>query len=175
MGTQLTQMRPSEVWEEAERRSIAMGFAGFFVVGAFQAAGVLPIIDRQTLGPISGTVSAFLTSLTLLIAYYHKSWRLGITGTALSLILPFSVNLLWIRLSHLSLIYPTVALVLLGVISVHLAHRSISGPQLLEDEGEEELIRIFIEEMDSNFTSKDRVIWLCFTAGLILVLVLLLR
>jgi hypothetical protein len=173
MGTQLRELRPREVWEDAELRSIAAGVAGFFIVGAFQA-GAVPIAHRGTLAPASGMVSAFLMTLTLLIAYYHKNWKFGIAGGVLGLILPFSVNLLWVKLSHFSLIYPTIALVVLGVTTVQLVHRSVSGP-LLEDDVEEALIEAFIENMDSNFTWKDRVIWLCFTGGVIVLLILLTR
>src|SRR6266550_3655052 len=97
MDTDLKELRPSQAWEEAERRSLAIGIAGFVLVGALQAAGAVPAIYRQSLAPASGLVAAFLAALTLSVAYYHNRWSVGVFGAALTLILPYSVNLLWVR------------------------------------------------------------------------------
>jgi hypothetical protein len=121
-------------------------------------------------------VSAFLMALILSVAYYHKRQSLGICGAILALMLPYTVNLLWIRLSGRSLIYPAIALVLLGVFSVHQIHRRLSGPQWVDNDDEE--IRIMMgemEEIDSNFTWMDRVTWLCFAGAVIVLLILLIR
>lgn len=174
MDTALKKLPPSQAWQEVERRSLAVGVAGFVFVGALQAAGAVPPIYRQTLAPVSGSVAAFLTALTLFMAYYHNRWNLAVFGAALTLTLPYSVNLLWVRFTGRSLLYPFVALVLLGAISLWFVHRRISGSQW-EDDIEEALIRKMMEEFESNITWADRVMWLCVAVALVLLLVLLLR
>ena len=139
-----------------------------------QAAGAVPAIYRQTLAPVSGSVAAFLTALTLFVAYYHDRWSFGVFGAVLTLTLPYSVNLAWIRFTGRSLLYPVAALVLLGVISLWFIHRRISGPQW-DDDVEEALIRKMMEESESNLTWAHRVMWFCIVVGLVLLLVLLLR
>jgi len=173
MSTRFKELRPFEAWNDAEMRSVAFGVAGFFVVGALQAAGALPTIYRDTLAPVSGMVSAFLIALTLSVAYYHKRWMLGIGGAAFFLILPLVTNLLWVRISGRSLIYPMIVVGLLGIISLRAVHRSISGPHW-EDPIDREL-RDLMEDIDSNITWKDRVTWLCFAAAAIMLLILLVR
>jgi hypothetical protein len=153
---------------------MAAGAAGFLVVGALQAAGAIPTIYRDSLVVISGMLAAFLMTLVLSIAYYHRRWGLGLLGAVLSLLLPYFVNTLWARFSIRSLLYPTVAVALFGLLTLMAIHRRISGPQS-EDDTEAELIKQFIEDVDSNLTWKDRVIWICFACGLALLLVLLLR
>ena len=153
---------------------MAIGVAGWAVVGALQAAGAIPTLYRQSLAPASGLVAAFLTALTCLVAYYHDRWRIGVCGATLSLILPYLVNLLWIRFSGRSLLYPMLALCLLGIFSLLAIHRRISGPQL-EDDVEEAIIRKMMEDVDRNVTWVDRVTWLSIAVGVVLLLVLLLR
>src|SRR6266853_2992887 len=102
MSTRFKELRPYEAWEEAEMRSVAIGVAGFFVGVALQTAGDTPIVYWQELVPVSGMVSAFLTALTLSLAYYHKRWMLGIGGAALFLILPVVANPLHQNLWSLS-------------------------------------------------------------------------
>jgi hypothetical protein len=174
MDTPFKKLPPSEAWGEAERRSLAIGIAGLVVVGALQSAGAIPAIYRQSLAPASGLVAAFLTALTLFLAYYHNRRNLGAFGAALTLILPCSVNLLWVRFTGRSLIYPVVAVVLFGVFGLWTVHRRISGPQW-EDDPEEAIIRQMMEESESNVTWVDRVTWLCIAVGTMVLLVLLLR
>jgi len=88
-----------------------------------------------------------------------------------SLTLPFFVNILRARYLGHSLAYPTVALGFLGALVLWAEHRKISGPQWGGDI-EDELIKNLAEDMDSNFTWKDRVTWLCFASGAILLLIL---
>jgi len=154
-------------------RSVAFGVAGFFIAGALQAVGAIPPMYREVLVPVSGMLSAFLIGLTLSVAYYHKHWKLGIGGAALFLILPFVTNLLWVRISGRSLIYPTIALGLLGVFGLQAIHRRISGPHWVDPMDEE--LRQMIEDKDPNFTWVDRVTWLCFVGGAIVLLILLVR
>jgi hypothetical protein len=153
---------------------MAAGAAGFLVVGALQAAGAIPTIYRDSLVIVSGMLAAFLMTLALSIAYYHRRWRLGLFGAVLSLVLPYFVNILWARFSSRSLLYPTVAVSLFGLFTLLAIHRRISGPQL-EDDIEEEVIKKFIEDVDSSLTWQDKVIWICFACGSALFLVLLLR
>jgi hypothetical protein len=119
-------------------------------------------------------VGAFLTTLTLSLAYYHRRWKLGVGGAMLFSILPFSVNVLWARFSHRSLVYPMVGLGFLGILILATIHRNISEPRWdgdIEDRVRKELIA----DVDSNVTWKDRVTWLCFACAAILSLILLFR
>jgi len=154
-------------------RSVAFGVAGFFVVGALQAAGATPTIYRDTLAPVSGMVSAFLMALTLSVAYYHKRWMVGIGGATLFLVLPLVINMLWIKVSGRSLIYPTIAVGLLGIFGLQTIHRRMSGPRWVDPTDEE--LQNLMADVDSNFTWVDRVTWLCFAGGAIGLLILLAR
>jgi hypothetical protein len=174
MGTPLKKLGASEAFDDSVGRSIAAGAGGFLVFGSLQAAGAFPTIYRESLFVASGMLTAFLMTLTLSLAYYHRRWKLGVGGAMLSLILPFFVNILWARFLGHSLVYPTVALVFLGALVLWAAHRKISGPQW-DGDVEDELIKNLAEDMNSNFTWKDRVTWLCFASGAILLLILLLR
>ena len=171
MSTQFKELPPFEAWEDAEMRSVAFGVAGFFMVGALQAAGVISPMYRDTLAPASGMVSAFLIALTLLLVYYHERWILGIGGAALFLILPLVTNLLWVRISDRSLIYPLIVLGMFGIFGLQAIHRKISGPQWVDPLDEE--LRDMMEDKVSNFTCVDRVTWLCFASGAIVLLILL--
>jgi hypothetical protein len=54
--------------------------------------GAIPILYRATLLPASGAVLAFLTALTMSLAYHHSRVSLGVFATVLALPLPYSVN-----------------------------------------------------------------------------------
>src|ERR1700745_1029652 len=119
-------------------------------------------------------LAAFLTALTMFIAYYHGRWKLGIRGGALSLALSFFVNIMWARFSTRSLIYPMMLLASPMGIFPWLEHRKISGRRW-DGEIEEELIKNFVGDVDCNLTWKDRVTYLCFISCAILLLILLLH
>lgn len=99
------------------------------MAGSLDAAGAI----RQPFLIICGMETAFFGVLTMSLAYYHKLWKLGVWGGAFSSLLPYFMNLLWIRFSNRSLIYPAVALVLFGPVFVEMVHRKISGPRLEGD------------------------------------------
>jgi hypothetical protein len=174
MGTPLRQLGPSEAFNDSQGRSFAAGAAGFLVFGCLQAAGALPTIYRESLFIASGMLAAFLTTLTLSLAHYHRRWKLGVGGTMLFSILPFFVNILWARFSTRSLIYPMIALGFLGILVLATIHRKISGPRW-DGDIEDEALKEFIVDVDSNVTWKDRVTWLCFAGAAILLLILLFR
>ena len=165
-------LTPAQAWEEAERRSIAIGVAGWVVVASLQAAGAVPTIYRPTLAPASVLVSAFLTSLALFVAHYHSRWRVGAGAAVTTLCLPYALNLLWILLSHRSLLYSLAASVLLGVIGLYFVHRRYSGAAL-EDDAE----LVIIEQMVGGFkpTWMDTVTAWCFVVGFVLLVILLSR
>jgi hypothetical protein len=173
MGTKLKNLRPAEAFEDAVRRSLAAGAAGFLAFGALNTFDVIPAPYRS-LVLVSGMEATFFVSLALLVAYYHARWILGFFGAVLFLFLPYAVNFVWIALSRRSLIYPVATLVIAGPVIVQVIHRRISGPQY-EDDVEEQVIRQMIEEMASKITWVDRVTWLCFAVALALLFVLLLR
>ena len=173
MTTLFRKLSPSQAWEEAQRRSLAIGIAGWAVVGTLQAGGAIPTIYRATLAPASGLVAAFLTSMTLSLAYYHRRWRPGVLGAAHTLLLPYSVGLLWVRFTGRSLIYPLFSLTLIGVVILAFAHHRISELQP-EDDVEEAIARKMIEEI-GPLAWVDRVILLCIVVGVVLLLALLLR
>jgi hypothetical protein len=142
------------------------------VFGCLQTAGPFLTSYRESLFIASGMLAAFLTTFTLSLAHYHRRWKLGVGGAILFSVLPFVVNILWARFSGRSLIYPMIALVLLGVLLLDTMHRRISGPRW---DVEEELIKDLLEDADCSFAWKDRVTWLCFAGCAILLLILLLR
>jgi hypothetical protein len=174
MNTEFKRLPPSEAWEEAEKRSIAIGIIGCVVVAILQAAGVVPSHFRASLAPASGLTAALLTALTLFLAHYHNRWRLGVCVAAVTCCVPYTVNFLWIRFSGRSLLYPTVVVVLVGVISLWAMHRRFAGPGL-EDDVEEAIIRKMMEDPAFNLPWTGRVTWLCIIVGMVLLLVLLLR
>jgi len=139
MKTEFKRLMPSEAWEEAERRSFAIGIAGWFVVACLQASGAIPTAYRPSLVQGSGAVATILTALALFVAYYHNRWRVGVCAAVITLCLPYTLNLLWIRVSHRSLLYPLATALLVGVIGLHFVHRKYSGPTL-EDDAESAII-----------------------------------
>ncbi|HLZ12739.1 MAG TPA: hypothetical protein VKP58_09145 [Candidatus Acidoferrum sp.] len=163
-------MRPSEALEDAIARSFAAAACGFLVGGSLRAAGVF---DQDVL-VLCTIQAAFFGSLALLLGYYHRRWVLGSVGAALVILVPYVVNLLWIRFSTLSLLYPVAAQVLLIGTILGIAHKKISGPQP-EDEIEEQMIRTMMEEWELSVTWKDRIMWVCIAASLLIMLVLILR
>ena len=174
VNTEFKRLSPSKAWEEAQKRSLAIGIAGCVVVAALQAAGAVPSLYRASLAPASGLAAVFLTALALFLAHYHNRWRLGICIAAVTFSIPYTVNFLWIRFSGRSLLYPMATLVLVGVISLWTMHRRFAGPGL-EDDVEEAIIRKMMEDPALNFTWIERVTWFCIIVGLVLLLILLLR
>jgi len=174
MGTPLRQLGPSEAFDDSARRSFAAGAAGFLVFGCLQTARAHPTIYRESLFIASGMLAAFLTTLTRSLAYYHRRWKLGVGGAILFSMLPFFVNVLWARFSDRSLIYPMVALGFLGILILATIHRKVSGPRW-DGDIEDEVLKEFIADVESNVTWKDRVTWLCFAGAAILLLILLFR
>jgi hypothetical protein len=170
MKTEFKRLTPSQAWDEAVPRSLAIGIAGCVVVAALQAGEAIP--TRPSLAPASALAATFLTALTLFVAYYHNRWRLGICVSVVTLCLPYAVNSLWIRFSGRSLLYPVAALVLGGAIGLRFVHRHYSGPTL-EDDAEEAIIRKMMEDFRPTWI--DRVTSLCIIVGLVLLLILLLR
>jgi len=66
------------------------------------------------------------------------------------------------------------ALGFLGILILATIHRKVSGPRW-DGDIEDEVLKEFIADVESNVTWKDRVTWLCFASGAILLLLLLLR
>jgi hypothetical protein len=174
VNTAFKRLPPSEAWEEAQKRSLAIGIAGWVVVAALQAAGAVPSLYRASLAPASGLVAAFLTALALFLAHYHNRWRFGVCIATVTISLPYTVNFLWIRFSGRSLLYPMAGLVLVGVISLWAMHRRFAGSSV-EDDVEEAIIRKMMEDPAFNLSWVEKVTWLCFIVSLVLLLVLLLR
>jgi hypothetical protein len=85
MAAPLRQLGPSEAFHDSEGRSFVAGVAGFLVFGCLQATGAFPIIYRASLFVASGMLAAFLMTLTLSLAYYHRRWKLGVCGAILVL------------------------------------------------------------------------------------------
>ena len=88
----------------------------------------------------------------------------------------FFVNLLWVRFTGFSLIYPLVSLPLIGIVVLWKVHRRISGPRLeLEHDTEKAIIyKEIIRSMDKsvllNLPLADRILWLCLTLGIVVLL-----
>jgi uncharacterized membrane protein YoaK (UPF0700 family) len=170
MATKLRSLGPSEAFDDTVGRAFAGAAVGFLVAGSLHAAGAF----SESFLIVCAMESAFFGILTMSLAYYHARRRLGLLAVIFSALVPYLVNLLWIKFSDSSLVYPTVALVFLGGVTVEAAHRKISGPSAA-DAAMEEAIRDLIEEADSSLTWTDTVMWLCFAASAALLLVLLLR
>jgi hypothetical protein len=172
----LQTLRPTEAWEDAVRRSCAVGTAGFLVGGSLQAAGAVADTYSVSFVPLSGIVAAFLTALTFFIAYYHRHWRLGAVGTITALVLPCIVNFLWASFTPWSLIYPTVFLALIGFFGLWAVHRKLSGPNW-DSEIDEESLRLLMADFESGitFTWLDRMILLWCVGVAVLLLILFLR
>src|SRR5260370_33195476 len=145
MNTESKRLPPSEAWEEAEKRSLDIGFAECVVVAALQAAGAVPSLYRASLALASGLAAPFLTALALFLAHYHNRWRLGVCIAAVTCCLPYTVNFLWIRFCGRSLLYPMAAVVLVVVIALWAMHRRFAGPSL-EDDVEDAIIRKMMED-----------------------------
>ena len=147
MGT-LKSLEPSEAFEGATRRSFAAAAAGFLVGGSLYAIGAI----GQPFIIISSVESAFFGVLTMSLAYYYKHWKFGVLGGALSILLPCILNLVWVRFSNRSLVYPGAGLVLFGAVFAGTMHRKISGPRL-KDDAEEEIIRQMMDESEPTWTT----------------------
>src|SRR5882672_2397620 len=125
MGNRLRDMRPSEAFEDATARSFAAAAFGFLIGGCLHAVGAF---NQGVL--VLCTVQAFLFgSLALSLGYYHKRWALGGIGAASAVLLPYGVNLLWVRFSTISLMYPVAALTPVSGFALGMAHNRIAGPQ----------------------------------------------
>ena len=172
MKTEFKRLTPERAWEEAVGRSFAIGIAGGVVVGCLQAAGAIPALYRPSLAPASGLVATFLTALTLFVAHYHNRWRVGACLAVITLCLPYAGNLLWIRFSVRSLLYPCATVFLVGVVGLYFVHRKYSGPTFAEDAES-----AIIEKMMADYkpTWVDRATALCIIVGFVLFLILLLR
>jgi hypothetical protein len=174
MNTAFNRLPPSEAWEEAQNRSLAIGIAGCVVAGALQAAGAIPTLYRASLAPASTLAAAFLTALALFVAHYHNRWLLGVRIAAVTVLVPYIVNFLWVRFSGRSLLYSTAAVILVGAISLSVMHRRFVGPSL-EDDAEEAIIREMMEDSAFNLTRIEKATRLCVIVGVVLLLILLLR
>ena len=172
MKTAFKSLTPAEVWEESQRRSLAIGIAGWAVVGSLQASGAIPTLYRPSLAPASGLVATFLTALVLFLAHYHGRWRVGACMAVIAFCLPYAVNLVWARFSHLSLLYPLATVAVGGAVGLYLLHRRYSGPTPDDD-----VELILIDQLLADFhpTWMERITALCIIFGLVLLLILLLR
>jgi hypothetical protein len=79
MGTKFRNLRPAETFADGMRWSIAVATGGLLSVGALNTSGVIPARYRS-LVIITGVEAAFFAPLTLLLAYYHRRWKLGFFG-----------------------------------------------------------------------------------------------
>jgi len=164
-------LTPSQAWGDAVRRSLAIGIAGWLVVASLQTAGAIPTLYRPSLAPASGLAAIFLTALALLVAYYHNRWRIGACVAIVTVCLPYAVNLLWIRFSGRSLLYPLAAVVLIGSIGLYFFHRRYSVPTL-EDDAELAIVKKIVEDFKPTWV--DRLIALGIIVEFVLLVILLL-
>ena len=164
-------MRASVAFEDAVRRSLAATAGGFLVGGCLSA---MDVFNERVL-VLATMESAFLGTLALLLAYYHKRWMLGVLAVVIAVGTPFAATTLWVKFLSIPLIYLAGVLLLFGGAILEIAHRKIAGPQP-EDELEEQAIRAMIDHFKpTNITWMDRTTWLCITASLIILLFLWLR
>lgn len=115
--------------------------------------------------------SCVLTTQILLLAYYHRRWRLGFLGAALALFVPYSVNWLWVRFTHLSMLYPLAAVLPAGTIVISVTHQKFRKP-LPEDELQEAEVRALLEHRKDAepLPLFDRLLLLGLFAGTVLLI-----
>lgn len=172
VATKLRMMSPHEALKDAILRSFAAGVGGFLVGGCLAAMDVF----KERAFILAAMESACLGSLALLLAYYHKRWLRGICAIVLAVVTPWVATMLWVKFLSVSVIYLAAALILFGGSTLELAHRRIAGPQP-EDELEEQLIEAMAEDLEARitWTWMERVTWLCITASVVILLILLSR
>lgn len=152
------------------RRSLAAATGGFLFSGCVATSGRFD--DRLM---ISSTMEiVFLATFTLLLAYYHRQWALGLPTAAVGVVAILAANLLWAKFLNISMIYLAATVFLSGGILLGLAHRRLAGPQP-EDELEEQAVGDLMDEVDRNVTWRDRVTLLCIAASVIILVILLWR
>lgn len=119
------QLQPGPAWNEAERRSIAIGIVGFFLIGLVAKFG--DFSDPFPLG-LSGAIGFFLAALTLTVGHYHRKTFAAQFIAGGLLMLPFALTTLCLRLTPLMRERSIIALA--GGLGAHLAlhrwHRILS-------------------------------------------------
>ncbi len=168
--SKLRGLSPSDAWDEAAARSLAAGAAGFLVGGSVQAAGAIPDVYRVTLAPASGIVAAVLASFAIVVFYYHNRQRTGAIVASSVLLLTCLINLLWVKFTVLSLFYPDVVILFIGVCGFRMFHKKASGTRWLDDL-DEESVRAMITDVESRVTWFDQfvVLW-CLGVALLLII-----
>ena len=165
-------LTPATAWNEALARSMVIGVSAWVVLRCLQAGGTMSPSPRLWLVLGSGLVSAFLAALAWFVAYYHARWTIGVLGATLSLVLPYSVSLLWVRFSSRSLAYPVLLIALLGLIALWAAHYRTSGPRWGDDIAEAAIQRM-LEEFKPTWLH--RIVAICLVTAVVLLLILMLR
>jgi len=110
-------------------------------------------------------------TLTLSLAYYHRRWKLRIGGANAFLDAAFFCQYLASKILG-SLIGLSKGRARIPRSTCSLGRASKDFRAQWDGDIEDELIKNLAEDMDSNFTWKDRVTWLCFASGAILLLIL---
>jgi hypothetical protein len=98
----LRDLAPGVAWNEAPRRSMAIGIAGFFVPNLLAEFGAAPQLYQNFhfLPGVCGAAGACLASLALFMGYYHQNQTQGALLAVCAFTLPYLATWLWFRLTH---------------------------------------------------------------------------
>jgi hypothetical protein len=98
----LRDLAPGVAWNEAQRRSLAICIAGFFVPNLLAEFGAVPELHQSFhfLPGVCGAAGTFLASQALFMGYYHRKLVQGAALAVCSFTLPYLVTWFWFRLRH---------------------------------------------------------------------------
>ncbi len=131
----LRNLPPDSAWNEAMRRSFLASIGGFFVPNLLANFGTIPQLhpDFHFMPGVCGGAGAFISSMALHLAYFHKKWIQWIAAAILGLVLPYGATWLWFRTSRpsasaglLQLCGPTLLTAIIIYFSFMLWHANLS-------------------------------------------------
>jgi hypothetical protein len=98
----LRDLAPGVAWNEAQRRSLAICIAGFFLPNLLAEFGAVPQLQQSFhfLPGVCGAAGAFSASQALFMGYYHRKLVQGAALAACTFTLPYLATWFWFRLTH---------------------------------------------------------------------------
>ena len=98
----LRDLAPGVAWNEAQRRSLAICIAGFFLPNLLAEFGAVPELHQSFhfLPGVCGAAGTFLASQALFMGYYHRKLVQGAVLAVCIFALPYLVTWFWFSLKH---------------------------------------------------------------------------
>jgi hypothetical protein len=98
----LRDLAPGVAWNDAQRRSLAICIAGFFLPNLLAEFGVVPQLHQSFhfLPGVCGAAGGFSASQALFMGYYHRKLVQGAALAACTFTLPYLATWFWLRLTH---------------------------------------------------------------------------